>query len=49
MTYLGRDPTKLSLSQADVLKIIEAAKEEGMTKEQEDGIKQIASDAQATF
>eukprot|EP00088_Acartia_fossae_P057596 TRINITY_DN671_c0_g1_i2.p1 TRINITY_DN671_c0_g1~~TRINITY_DN671_c0_g1_i2.p1 ORF type:complete len:600 (-),score=183.33 TRINITY_DN671_c0_g1_i2:110-1909(-) len=46
LKLLGRDPTKLSLTQADVLKIIEAAKAEGMTSEQEEGIRQIAADAQ---
>merc|ERR1719431_667811 len=46
LILLGKDPTKLSLSQADVLTIIEEGKAEGMTDEQEQGIVKIARDAQ---
>jgi len=46
LKILGLDPTKMSLSQADVLLTIETAKAEGMTPEQEAGIVQIAKDAQ---
>ena len=44
----GLDPTKMSLSQADVLSTIETAKAEGMTAEEEAGIVQIAKDAQVS-
>jgi len=46
LKILGLDPTKMSLSQADVLLTIETAKEQGMTTEQENGIVKIAKDAQ---
>merc|ERR1712142_497495 len=46
LILLGKDPTKLSLSQADVLTIIEEGKAQGMTDEQEQGIVKIARDAQ---
>jgi len=46
LKILGLDPTKMSLSQADVLSTIETAKAEGMTAEEEAGIVQIAKDAQ---
>jgi len=46
LILLGKDPTKMSLSQADVLTIIEEGKAEGMTDEQEQGIVKIARDAQ---
>jgi len=46
LILLGQDPTKLSLSQADVLTIIEEGKANGMSDEQEKGIVRIARDAQ---
>jgi len=46
LILLGQDPTKLSLSQADVLTIIEEGKANGMTDHQEKGIVRIARDAQ---